>query len=772
MPAEVHYFGIRHHGPGSARALLQALNDLRPSHVLIEGPADCSDLLPLLADKAMVPPVALLAYAEDDPGSASFWPFAQYSPEYRAVLWGVENNAALEFIDLPVSWRLPQKEAESIEEAEELDDAAAGSEEVAETDPLVRDPIGALALAAGYEDGESWWRDIIEENPDPGPIFAAVADAMGALRADAVPPDGLEAAREAHMRLAIAKAAKEADGRIAVVCGAWHVPALQAKHALKDDRALLKGTPGAISRKVGAGDTSGNATKPKKRRIAATWAPWTSPRLARRSGYGAGVAAPNWCAHIWETPGSEASIRWIGRIARTLREDGHIVSTASLIETERLATTLAAMRERPAPGFDDIREAAIATLCTGNHALWLSISERLLIGNEVGAIPVDVPRVPLLEDLQRQQKKARLKPEALQREISLDLRTEGGLFRSTLLHRLGVLGVGWGRLADAGKSRGTFRERWVVAWEPEFAVALVENIVHGPTIERAATGRMAALLNETRTLGDLARLVRDAMTSQLPEAAHHGIERLGTRAAQTSDCNELLTALPPMADLIRYGEARSGDMDQMAALMRRIAVQGALALPYAARGLDAEASAALTTAMRAADAAIRLAELPEDDIDGWEDALEALLTDTQAARLVAGAAAQLLFAAEGLEPEEAQDLLARMLSPAVPVADAAGFFEGFFDGACTRLIYDEGLRGAVDGWMAGLDEEAFNDFLPLFRRVFSALDKSERTRLLGALFGRDSRGPAGLVALENAEAHWQRHLDTLMNILEGRGRDG
>jgi hypothetical protein len=82
MASEVRIFGIRHHGPGSARRLVEALDDVRPSVVLIEGPVDASDLLPMLADAAMTPPVALLTYAADDPTRAIFWPFATYSPEY------------------------------------------------------------------------------------------------------------------------------------------------------------------------------------------------------------------------------------------------------------------------------------------------------------------------------------------------------------------------------------------------------------------------------------------------------------------------------------------------------------------------------------------------------------------------------------------------------------------------------------------------------------------------------------------------------------------
>jgi hypothetical protein len=104
----IHIFGIRHHGPGSARRLLHALEELRPETVLIEGPADASALLPLLADPDMVPPVALLVYAADEPQRASFWPFAAFSPEYQAACWAVRNGASLRFIDLPASWRFAE----------------------------------------------------------------------------------------------------------------------------------------------------------------------------------------------------------------------------------------------------------------------------------------------------------------------------------------------------------------------------------------------------------------------------------------------------------------------------------------------------------------------------------------------------------------------------------------------------------------------------------------------------------------------------------------
>ena len=117
-----------------------------------------------------------MAYPKDSPEQAFFWPFAAFSPEYQAVIWAVAKGVPVRFIDLPVVWRLPKPEPEIVEDEEgfEIEEVVA----MPAPDPVSRDPIGVLARAAGYEDGESWWRDVIEENPDPGPIFAAVADAM------------------------------------------------------------------------------------------------------------------------------------------------------------------------------------------------------------------------------------------------------------------------------------------------------------------------------------------------------------------------------------------------------------------------------------------------------------------------------------------------------------------------------------------------------------------------------------------------------------------
>ncbi|MGW0900072.1 DUF5682 family protein, partial [Streptomyces goshikiensis] len=255
--------GVRHHGPGSARAVRAALDAARPAAVLIEGPPEGDALLALAADPGMRPPVALLAHAADDPGRAAFWPLAGFSPEWAAIRWAQTRDVPVRFIDLPAAHTL-------------------AAEPEADTPESVRlDPLAVLAETAGYDDPERWWEDVVEHRgagtADPLAAFEALGEAMGALREEF--GDGGHArdlVREAYMRQRIRAARREFGEDHAVVCGAWHVPALRAKTTAAADKALLSGLP--------------------KVKVETTWVPWTHRRLARAGGYGAGITSPGWYA--------------------------------------------------------------------------------------------------------------------------------------------------------------------------------------------------------------------------------------------------------------------------------------------------------------------------------------------------------------------------------------------------------------------------------------------------------------------------------------------
>lgn len=206
-PAGPLLLGVRHHGPGSARAVRAALDAARPQAVLIEGPPEGDALLPLAADEQMRPPVALLAHAVDDPGRAAFWPLAAFSPEWVAIRWALAHGVPVRFIDLPAAHSLAMAEegereprpGQEIEPrpGQEQDEPGPGQDgeprpgQEAEPRPVPVDPIRVLAETAGYDDPERWWEDVVEHRvpglpgaaaTDPLAAFAALGEAMTALR--------------------------------------------------------------------------------------------------------------------------------------------------------------------------------------------------------------------------------------------------------------------------------------------------------------------------------------------------------------------------------------------------------------------------------------------------------------------------------------------------------------------------------------------------------------------------------------------------------------
>lgn len=219
------------------------------------------------------------------------------------------------------------------------------------------------------------------------------------------------------------------------------------------DRALLKGLP--------------------KVKTDVTWVPWTHRRLSRAGGYGAGIASPGWYAHLFAAPDRPVE-RWLTKVAGLLRAEDRPVSPGHVIEAVRLAETLAALRGRPLPGLGEATDAVRAVMCDGSDVPLALVRDRLVVGDVLGEVPDTVPAVPLQRDLERTRRRLRLRPEADERELDLDLREETGAERSRLLHRLRLLGIDWGRPAVPRSGTGTFRETWRLRWEPELAVRTAE----------------------------------------------------------------------------------------------------------------------------------------------------------------------------------------------------------------------------------------------------------------------------------------------------------
>ncbi|HEY7184856.1 MAG TPA: DUF5682 family protein [Blastocatellia bacterium] len=710
-------FGIRHHGPGSARSLRHALESLRPDCLLLEGPPDAADVAPLLAHPHMKPPVALLIYPPDQPQRAVFYPFAVFSPEWQALDYGLSRKIAVRFMDLPQSHQLAVADG-------------AESQISGPRSQIRDDPIGQLAAAAGYSDGERWWESMVEHRCDGADLFVAILEAMAALRESALPADHStgagpeaqrEARREAWMRQTIRAAVKEGFERVAVVCGAWHAPALAidagTTPSAKNDAALLKGLP--------------------KIKTQATWTPWTYGRLTYRSGYGAGVESPGWYHHLWASRDA-APIRWMARVARLMREEDLDVSSAHVIEAVRLAETLAALRDRPAPGLAELNEATQSVFCFGDGLPLRLIHEKLIVGETLGSVPEETPLAPLQRDLAREQKRLRLPAEALERALDLDLRKPNDLDRSRLLHRLSLLGVRWGEMQRAG-GKGTFHEIWRLRWDPEFAVELIEASVWGNTIYDAASAFARDAGDRAKDLPALANLLDQSMLADLPVAVSHVMARLQAEAAMASDVAHLMDALPPLVEVQRYGDVRGTGASMVGEAVAGLIARVCIGLPGACASLNDEAAAAMFDRIVSVNAAVGLLQI-EGRLAAWRGAMARLADQRGLHGLVAGRCCRLLVDAGAFAADEAARRLSLALSTANEPAQAAAWIEGFLKGSGLLLLHDETLWRALDEWLAELRNDSFTALAPLLRRTFSTFTSPERRRL----GERARRGTAGV----------------------------
>lgn len=723
-----HLFGVRHHGPGCARSLLRALEDLQPDCLLVEGPPDGEDMLALLLADGLVPPVALLVYNPDDAREAAFYPFAAFSPEWNALRFALERQIPTRFIDLPAGHQFalerPAGEedgAGTAEVAEHEVPPADSAEEVAEDVGPSGDPLDWLGRAAGYGDGEAWWNHMVEERGDSLELFAAILEAMSSVRRE-VPArirtanaEHREALREAHMRKCLRQAQKDGFQRIAVVCGAWHVPALADMPPAKADNERLKGLA--------------------KIKVAATWVPWSYHNLSFASGYGAGVASPGWYEHLWQNAGGDRAIGWLARAARLFRDNGLDCSSAHIIEAVRLAEALAALRERPQPGLDELTEALRTVVCMGDDAPMQLIRRQLIIGDRLGSIPEAAPAVPLQRDLAQQQKSLRLKVEATQKPLDLDLRQSNDLARSQLLHRLKLLDIGWGALNRTGRSaKGSFHEVWNLQWEPELALAVIKASRWGNSVHEAAIARAIDKAQAATSLPELSELVTMVLLADLNAAIAPVSRALEDLAAVASDVQQLLATVPPLANVARYGNVRQTDAGMVEHLLDTLVPRAAIGLPGACSTLDDDAAQTMREHLVATHQALRLLARPNLH-EEWQQALNRLTQLGSCHGLICGLASRLRFDEQVDSPEQTAQRMSQALSVGNDPGPAAAWLEGFLNQGGMVLLHDPQLWAMVDGWLGTLGDDNFTRELPLLRRAFAAFSMPER-RQLGERAGR------------------------------------
>lgn len=750
----VHIFGVRHLSPAGAKHLLDVMEQVRPTAVLIEGPQDASPEIRHLTNPNTKPPVAILAFTDELPVRTAMWPFAVYSPEYQAMLWAAGNGAHCAFIDLPTSAVLALQSVRSedvpdlVEEAERENDRHSSDAPALEAD-LPNEGLNEqeasiyqrLAALAGEQDYDMYWERHYEHNMSPGAYQQAILAFSEQMRALTEPMESslkrteyaYNAVREAYMLRQIQEtiAAGHQPDKIVVVCGAYHAAALaNGLNAMSDEE--LAALPTRSSK--------------------LTLMPYSYYRLSSMSGYGAGNNAPHYYELMWEhiTAGTLDQLpeHYLSRAARLLREAGTHRSTAEVIEAVRLAQSLAALHNGSAPTLLDLRDAARTLLGQGELGAVAEALARLDVGTAIGSFAEGVSQTPIQDDLNRLLRQLKLEKykTTVAADLALDLRenrrvkSEEARFldlkRSTLFHRLQLLGISLAKYRGSGQEQATWAEHWVIQWTPEVEIEVVESTLLGETIEVACAFVLQQKLQECTSIDEAAKLIRTACECALLTQMDAARQVLQHIAADSQDVVQMGAAAHELSMIIRYGDVRRMDTTPLEPLLAQLFLRASLFLLDASSCND-EASAAMLSAINQLNSiALEHQEQVEDEL--WIQQLTELARRDDRNPRLSGFACAILLERNILSASQCAEEVSRRLSPGIPADIGAGWFEGLSMRNRYALLSRMSLWEQLNAYIESLDDEEFRRALVFLRRSFSTFNPSEKVmiaEILGELWG-------------------------------------
>ncbi len=695
-------FGIRHHGPGSAQRLIEALKKFQPECILIETPEDAQAVLKYAGHKKLKPPVAILVYNPKDFEQAAFYPFAKFSPEWQAIKFGLKKKVPVQFIDLPHSIQFCLKEEKIPSATNDFDRTS------------IYDPLFHLAKIAGYEDSEQWWDVFFEQVEDSEEVFDLISEMMGSLRKEINRPEDYETLlREANMREHIRKAQKK-HKKIAVVCGAWHNSALENIDQFKssDDKKLLKGLA--------------------KVKCDYTWIPWTYERLSRASGYSAGVISPAWYEVLFDKK-KNASIRWLSKAARLLRKKDLAASPANIVEAVNLAHNLAAIRDKGIPGIDELKEAALSTFCNGEEVKYKMIENKLIIGDVVGKVPKKIPSVPLQKDLEKSIKSARLSKEYNSSEKItkvLDLRKENGLKGSKLIHRLNLIEIPWGKAMKGSRfATGSFKETWKLKWRPEYLIRIIEANMWGNTVVEAAEKFVKENIGKTKKLSQLTKVLQNILKADLPKAINKVLAAIQAKAVLESDTSELLDAIPTLVESFRYGNNRGIKTNQIEIIFQQVIPRIFIALPSVCTNIDIDKADKIYDKIIKFNLALNILE-EKEYLSEWKICLKKMAEEENINPKIRAQATRYLFDQKEYSLETTSTRMQFELSKAEKTMYKAYWLEGFLQGSAAVLIHNPQFWNLLDKWVTEVKMQYFKEVVPILRRTFSAFSSNEKRKMM------------------------------------------
>ncbi|WP_295156115.1 DUF5682 family protein, partial [uncultured Ruminococcus sp.] len=485
-------FPVRHHSPVCAYQLRRTIEEFSPTVILVEGPENANDLIPVLTDENTALPAAFYYFykdkkklvSEDAEDYKCYYPFLRSSPEYTALAEGKKRGIPALFMDLPYCEILI-----NTAESKGLRKDAEKHSYTDETRLTRSEYYRRLCEKTGIRSFEEFWEKYFEiEGLKLTPAeFCRTMHTYCVLTRSSEKQQELEAegtiARERHMALRIKEALDKGE-RVLAVTGGLH--SLGLAQQLESDEIkpvkLHKMTPDL----QGCFPTA-----------------YSYQAADALHGYASGMSFPGFYDGITkrllngDDPSqvySDSALELLVKTAKESSKKDIPVSIADVTSAQSVMTGLAALRGVSQCGVSEVMDGITTAFIKGektiSSSLPLSIMQRLATGDGVGHIGDRSHIPPLVADFEARCTAFKLKyTSVVKQELDIPLFAGGrGLELSRFMHRLVYLDTDFAKMEKGpdlhrDKDRSRVREQWSYRRTPAVDAALIDHTTDGFTIE-------------------------------------------------------------------------------------------------------------------------------------------------------------------------------------------------------------------------------------------------------------------------------------------------
>jgi hypothetical protein len=443
------------------------------------------------------------------------------------------------------------------------------------------------------------------------------------------------------------------------------------------------------------------------------------------------------------------------------RREGELLSSADAISVTQHARMLASLRGRSAPILDDVRDALIACCVKGSPKhegkYLIAAMEAVETGTAIGRVTPALGKLPLVHDFYKWLDDLDL-GEYVTRDrkgqVTLDLREPDQERRSVFFHRLAQIGIPFAERVTKDQDSVMFREIWKVAWSPKVEAELIENSLHGESVEAAALSKLdEELAKEAGSAGAVAERLLRAVHMDLPGMVMRLEDSAGAAIDSDTRLASLGKALTHLVVLERQAARRRLRKDLLDDLIERCFGRACFAMPGAANVPVEEHDEVVAGVKSLAE--VLLSEKGADlDRDLFIENARATLSDSKNPRM-RGALSGILTEIRAQSPEALAAEVARY-ARALPeeMVLCGDFLGGVMETSKTALMLGaDGVVRAIDELLRVARWEQFLILLPRTRGAFEAVHERTRVALadrVASLYGLKDDEMAGVTKLETS----------------------